>query len=393
MKRLKCCKAGSILLKIFLVLVCVFGALYLYDFLKPPLGFSQWHTNRTLFIIGAVAVILLCSWGFWAGILLAYICCNQLRLKKRVLGIVLAWVPIANIVMLLDIIRTADEEYRFEKAKYALNAARKNEKLCATKYPLLLVHGVFFRDFKLINYWGRIPKELTENGAVIYYGDHNSASSVAKSAEELRVRIHKIIEETGCERVNIIAHSKGGLDVRYLLSDPAEARLVASVTTINTPHRGCKFADYLFEKTSDKFKNMLAKAYNAAAAKLGDTDPDFLEAVSDLTHEKCVERNTLLTDPENVLCQSVGSVQKKPSYGRFPLNLTYRFVKYFDGENDGLVGVDSFEWGSRYQLLMPQGRRGISHGDMVDLNRENIKGFDVREFYVQLVAELKNAGC
>ena len=98
-----------------------------------------------------MAVILLCSWVFWAGILLAYICCNQLRLKKRVLGIVLAWVPIANIVMLLDIIRTADEEYRFEKAKYALNAARKNEKLCATKYPLFLVHGVFFRDFKLIN--------------------------------------------------------------------------------------------------------------------------------------------------------------------------------------------------------------------------------------------------
>ena len=40
-------------------------------------------------LIGAVAVILLCSWVFWAGILLAYICCNQLRLKKRVLGIVL----------------------------------------------------------------------------------------------------------------------------------------------------------------------------------------------------------------------------------------------------------------------------------------------------------------
>ena len=111
MKRLKCCKAGSILLKIFLVLVCIFGALYLYDFLKPPLGFSQWHTNRTLFIIGAVAVILLCSWVFWAGILLTYICCNQLRLKKRVLGIVFAWVPIANIVMLLDIIRTADDPW------------------------------------------------------------------------------------------------------------------------------------------------------------------------------------------------------------------------------------------------------------------------------------------
>ena len=31
-------------------------------------------------------------------------------------------------------------------------------------------------------------------------------------------------------------------------------------------------------------------------------------------------------------------------------------------------------------------------GDMIDLNRENIRGFDVREFYVQLVANLKERG-
>lgn len=78
--------------------------------------------------------------------------------------------------------------------------------------------------------------------------------------------------------------------------------------------------------------------------------------------------------------------------GRFPLNLTHSFVGYFDGENDGLVGVDSFEWGESLTMLRPTGRRGISHGDMVDLNRENIRGFDVREFYVELVSSLKERG-
>ena len=75
------------------------------------------------------------------------------------------------------------------------------------------------------------------------------------------------------------------------------------------------------------------------------------------------------------------------------LNLTNRFVRYFDGENDGLVGADSFEWGSKFEMLVPSGKRGISHSDMIDLNRENIKGFDVREFYVQLVSDLREAGC
>lgn len=64
-------------------------------------------------------------------------------------------------------------------------------------------------------------------------------------------------------------------------------------------------------------------------------------------------------------------------------------VKYFDGKNDGLVSIKSFPWGENYTLLTVKGNRGISHGDMIDLNRENIKGFDVREFYVQLVSDLK----
>ena len=347
MMRLKCCKAGSIILKIFLALACCFSLIYLYDLFSPTFGFSQWRNNKTLFIIGIISVILFCSLVFWVGIILVYTCCNQLRLKKRVLGIALAWIPVINIIMLLDIIITADKEYSFEKAKYQLDVLRKKQKICLTKYPVLLVHGVFFRDFKHLNYWGRIPKELEKNGAVIYYGNHNSASSVPESAEQLKKRIYEITEESGCEKINIIAHSKGGLDVRYMLSDSAAARYVASVTTINTPHRGCKFADYLFEKVPETFKNFLANAYN---------------------------------------------VQKRASSGRFPLNLTNRFVKYFDGDNDGLVGTDSFEWGTKFKLLVSQGRRGISHADMIDLNRENIKGFDVREFYVQLVSDLKKAG-
>ena len=52
----------------------------------------------------------------------------------------------------------------------------------------------------------------------------------------------------------------------------------------------------------------------------------------------------------------------------------------------------SFPWGAFYQYLMVDGKRGISHGDMIDLNRENIPGFDVREFFVELVHRLKNQG-
>ena len=102
--------------------------------------------------------------------------------------------------------------------------------------------------------------------------------------------------------------------------------------------------------------------------------------------------NENIKNVENVYYQSTGSKLNKLTGGRFPLNLTTIFVKYFDGPNDGLVGYRSFEWGENYIYLTVDGKRGISHGDMIDLNRENIDGFDVREFYVQLVRELKNKG-
>lgn len=136
----------------------------------------------------------------------------------------------------------------------------------------------------------------------------------------------------------------------------------------------------------------MAKTYNAVLKKLGDPNPDFLAAVNNLTASFCSEFNNKFPDVPGIMYQSIGSKLNKSVGGRFPLNFTYHLAKYFDGVNDGLVGEASFPWGSSYKMLTVKGKRGISHGDMIDLNRENISEFDVREFYVQLVADLKQWG-
>ncbi len=266
------------------------------------------------------------------------------------------------------------------------------DKACKTKYPILLVHGVFFRDSKRINYWGRIPKELEKNGAKIFYGNHQSASSVANSAKELTDRIIDIVTQTDCEKVNIIAHSKGGLDCRYAIANCGVADYVASLTTVNTPHRGCEFAEWLLKKAPVSLKKVVTKSYNKGAKLFGDHDPDFMTAVENLTAEFCREFDRKTTAPDSIYCQSVGSVMSRARSGSFPLNLTHNFVKLFDGKNDGLVGIDSFQWGCNYTLLDLGLERGISHSDMVDLNRKNLPGFDVLDFYVTLVEDLKERG-
>lgn len=345
--------------------------------------------NWILYILTAVAVLAV---TFWVGIIRIYVSSRQLGIKWRVIGILCGWIPVVHLIVLGKLISLASGEAVLENEKLIKDKTRQADRVCATRYPILMVHGVFFRDFRYLNYWGRIPAALEANGATIFYGNHQSAASVADSGREIADRIQQILKETGCGKVNIIAHSKGGLDSRYAISKLGMAPYVASLTTINTPHRGCEFADYLLGKIPEKQQQTVANAYNSALKKLGDTNPDFIAAVTDLTASACENLNRELPDPQGVYIQSTGSCMKKPSGGRFPLNTTNAFVKQFDGENDGLVGYESFKWGSNFIYLKPQGRRGISHGDVIDLNRENIDTFDVREFYVELVSDLKRRG-
>ena len=117
-----------------------------------------------------------------------------------------------------------------------------------------------------------------------------------------------------------------------------------------------------------------------------------MAAVHDLTSAFCRKFDEETPLPEGVFCQSVGSALNKATGGKFPLNLTYLLAKYFDGPNDGLVAQSSFSWGERFRFLTVEGKRGISHGDVIDLNRENIPDFDVREFYISLVSQLRELG-
>ena len=336
-----------------------------------------------LLVVAAEAIV------FWNGMIRVYLTSVQLGLKHRVLAALCGWIPLLNIWYLRKIIRITADEVEFETEKWELDAARAESEVCKTKYPILLVHGVFFRDFRYVNYWGRIPRELQRNGAALYYGQQQSAAAVEDSGRELAERIRQILAETGCEKVNIIAHSKGGLDSRAAIAHQGMAPYVASLTTINTPHRGCIFAEYLLEKIPAAARQKIADTYNAALKRLGDENPDFLAAVTDLTASACEKRNAAAPDAPGVFYQSVMSYCRRAQHGKFPLNMTYPIVKHFDGLNDGLVAVDSARWGERFTLLEPRGKRGISHGDVVDLNRENIPGFDVREFYVSLAADLK----
>lgn len=343
-------------------------------------------------LINGLSGYALIAFTAFVGIIRLLISSKQVKTAKYISLMFTWYIPVVNILVLKNISKSAKKEFRFEQAKQELDDLRKENEVCKTKYPILMVHGIFFRDWQMFNYWGRVPKELVRNGAEIYYGCQQSANLISVSAGELRDKIEEVIRETGAEKINIIAHSKGGLDSRYAISKLGMDKYVASLVTINTPHYGCNFVDDILAKVPDGLLRFVAKRYNKLFTVLGDTAPDFEKGLRELTHSNCAKLDTELPDDPDIYYLSVMSVMKNVFSAGFPLNLGYILNRKDGTGNDGLVVKESALRGENTLMINHNGNRGLSHGDMIDLFRENIDGFDVREFYVGIVKDLKERG-
>ena len=85
------------------------------------------------------------------------------------------------------------------------------------------------------------------------------------------------------------------------------APYVATLTTINTPQRGCIYAEYLLNKVPEAARQKIAAAYNGTLKRLGDENPDSLAAVTDLTESTSLTRNQNTPDMPGVAYESVMS--------------------------------------------------------------------------------------
>ncbi|MBC9250327.1 hypothetical protein A9179_08595 [Pseudomonas alcaligenes] len=113
-----------------------------------------------------------------------------------------------------------------------------------TKNPIVLVPGIFaFDTIAGIDYWYGIPSDLQSQGAKVYVPKINAFDSSAKRGEALISQLEQIRAGSGgtIKKFNLIGHSQGGITARYVMNTRPD--LVASVTTLHTPHKGSPLAD------------------------------------------------------------------------------------------------------------------------------------------------------
>ncbi len=256
---------------------------------------------------------------------------------------------------------------------------------CNTKYPILLVHGVGYRDDMVISSWGRIPEYLRHGGARVFLGEAEAWSSFENNAKQLKIRIESILAETHADKVNIIAHSKGGLDARYAISKLGVADKVASLTTVCTPHYGTCIADIVCRYMPEKETAVYALV-NFFARFMGDKSPDSNLAIKQLSHKYMKAFNEKVIDAPGVLYQSYGaqmlSAVDDPLYA-----LSYRLLKKYEGHNDGMVSEQSCQWGDFRGIT-----EEVSHLQMTDSITDRISNISIPMLYVDWVRELKLKG-
>lgn len=114
-----------------------------------------------------------------------------------------------------------------------------------TRYPIVLAHGMagFDRLFGVYEYWYGIPGTLRADGARVFVTQVSQFASSEARGEQLLAQVEQIVAATGAGKVNLIGHSHGGFDVRYVAA--VRPDLVASVTTIGSPHKGADLATFL----------------------------------------------------------------------------------------------------------------------------------------------------
>ena len=264
------------------------------------------------------------------------------------------------------------------------------------KYPVLLVHGMCVRDSEKYSSWGRIPDALRDMGAKVFFGHQDGLSDIESNAEFLKGRIEEILKLTGSEKVNIIAHSKGGLDSRYAISILGAGDLVASLTTVGTPHHGSKTVDLLL-RLPNFFVRFVAFWGDFWYKKFGDQNPKCYTVFHCFTTENMKAFNALTPDHPSVYYQSY-AFSMKNAFSDVLLWIPHILVHWVEGESDGLLTPDTMKWGNFCGTYRGCGRRGISHLDEIDLRRTPVfvkmpnGSCDIIDLYKEIVKGLEARG-
>jgi len=287
-------------------------------------------------------------------------------------------------------------------------------RLSATRYPIVLAHGAGGWDnVGPVEYWWNVASHLEGFGYGVYTGQVDPFNSSAVRGGQLANFIDQVLACTCAQKVNLVAHSQGGIDSRYVVSSLGYGDRVASVTTIATPHYGTPIAEASAQVAAGQFvPGFTDDIINWVLFFVGDVlndpfeNPDFLAQLDNLSVSGMEQFNIDNPDDPRVTYYSwagrAGLTElglEECADGEVP-NPTGEINPMFglllpmwtlngglEGvANDGLVTVESSKWG-RFRGCLP-----ADHLAEIGHPLSFTSGFDYLKFFVELAEFIEDEG-
>ena len=238
--------------------------------------------------------------------------------------------------------------------------------------PVVLVHGLFgFDRIGVLHYFRGIVQHLESLGCHTHAVRLPAAASVPERAQRLVDRITAL----GHDRVDLIAHSLGGLDARYALSKLGLATRVRSLVTIGTPHRGTPLATW----GEAGPLGALRKAGKAIGINL--------HALDWLTPAALEKFNAEVPDAPGVRYACVvGGIRNESTGVPLAISPVHHYLRRVAGANDGLVPIASQYWGETLAEIE------ADHWAQVGWRFTARSSFDAAALYAWIVARLGDVG-
>lgn len=254
-----------------------------------------------------------------------------------------------------------------------LGRVRRARGRVGPRHPVILLHGLFGFDELEIGparyaYFRGLTERLRRAGAEVERPRVARVGPVAVRAQQLARRI----EGLSAKRVNVIAHSMGGLDARYAITRLGLAGRVASLVTIGTPHRGTPLADLGTHVLGEALG--LRRALGAVGVDVG--------AFYDLTTARMATFNERVHDARGVWYASVVgfAALRRTNPLLWP---AHHYLSRASGPNDGVVPLASQAWGEVLAEIE------ADHWAQIGWSW----AFDAAELFEQLLRELRGRGC
>lgn len=281
-------------------------------------------------------------------------------------------------------------------------------------YPIILAHGMAgFARIGPLNYFFNVAADLRARGETVLESQVSPYDSSTVRASELAQFVDDTLHTTGACKVNIIAHSQGGIDARYLISTLHYGDRVAALATVGTPHQGTPVADVAVGVvavsgfTAAVLNDLLLAVQGLTSNDTG--NPNVKANLAQLATDTMKKFNVQNPDDARVRYYSVAgrsnlvSATAECGNSVWPnpqgvdvltplLALPVTIFPFFSPNplqpipNDGLVPVPSARWGTFLGCVPADHFDEV--GQIAELTADPLSGFDHLDLYRRVVTTL-----